>query len=85
MPDFPHAQVAIDVHHIDREFHEEGVDRFAGLDPHACAWFEACTAEQTAASLMATASDMGCSREHHTTRQIADFDGQASGAQTRQA
>ena len=73
---------AVEVQHIDGEFHEEAVHGFAGRDPQPVARFEAFVLQQSSTALGTGIGDFGRIGQHDVASNIADVDFQTSGYNT---
>ncbi len=74
VPHLAYHLLAIDVHQIDGELHEEGVDRLAGHDPKSRARVEMSMLEEARAPLGTRVGELHGVAEHGTASSIADHD-----------
>ena len=77
-PDFFDPVLAVQVQHIDGEFHEEAVHGFAGRNPQPVARSKTCVFQQSSTALRAGISDFSRIRQHDVTSDIADVNFQTS-------
>ena len=78
MPHLADLLLFIEIHEVDRKFHEERVDRFTRSDPETLAGVEFGVLEQAGTPLGAGIGNVGMSSEHRAAGQIAYLDWQAS-------
>ena len=74
MTDLAHLMFAIDVHQVDGELHEEGVDRFARHDPQSRAGIEMRVLEESGAALLAGVGEIDRVAQHCAAGLIAHQD-----------
>ena len=77
MPYFAHTLISVKVHEIDRELHEEGMNRLAGGDPQSFTWRETVMLEQAGTALGAGVGHFRPGGQHGIAGLIADADFQA--------
>ena len=67
---FFHFVFAIEINQVNRETHEESVDRFAGNNPKTFARTEPISAEQSFGALRSTGGNFQLSGQHRPARGI---------------